>query len=63
MSSLLFSEAEFPCPTGPTELLKLVFSSWNERCNEARELTLPLRQIDLQRNADIGNPFGRHLDL
>src|ERR1039458_3125670 len=60
MSSFLFSEGELP---GPTELLKVSFSSWNERCNETPEPMLLLRQIDLQRDADIGDLFDGHLNL
>jgi hypothetical protein len=28
--SSLFNEADFPCLTGPAEMLKVNFPSWNE---------------------------------
>ena len=61
MSSILFSEGEL-LALGPTEWLKVNFSSWCERWNETPESMLPLRQINLQRDADVGDLFCRHLD-
>ena len=40
--SSLFCDGAFPCAIGPPEMFKMISSSWNGRCNEAR---LPMLSI------------------